>query len=255
MSEVYSYFVNKHLYSWALFKGVKRVKGTLCNQKLSITLDLLKGIFLRLDLTTPLDRTFLAACLVAFFSVFRKSNLLVESLSDFDPNRHLCVHDATFLPNGTILTIRWSKVIQVRERILHIPLPKIGNSPLCPYTALLSLVTSFGPVSNPTPLFSFSPIGLSPFTHPLIHQKLHHCLSSMGVNQTEYSGHSFRRRGASFPYSLVYQLTLLSSRVIGTVMDMNVTFTPFTHPLACGHRLQRHWERQQLQNLPSPVRN
>ena len=120
-------------------------------------------------------------------------------MSDFDPKLHLCIHDVDFGPDGVILTVRWSKVIQFRERILKIPLPKINNSTFCPSTALLGVVTSIGPVSGPMPLFVFaSPLGIRPLSQLLFVQKLHLCLSLLGIPPREYSGHRFRRGGAMF---------------------------------------------------------
>ena len=124
-------------YVSSILKGVKRVKGDNQSQKLPITLDILRKIFLSLNLLSSFDRAFWAACLVGFFSFFRKSNLLVPSHMLFDPKRHICASDVQFTPDGAILTVRWSKVIQFRERVLHIPLPKIIDSPFCPSNALL----------------------------------------------------------------------------------------------------------------------
>ena len=117
---------------------MRRVKGDACAQKLPITLELLRSIFLTLNLHNPFDHAVWAACLVGFFSFFRKSNLQIQSPELFDPSKHLCVHDVEFTPQGVVLAIRWSKVIQ-NKRTLHVPLPKINNSPFCPSTSLLGL--------------------------------------------------------------------------------------------------------------------
>ena len=61
-------------YVSSILKGVKRVKGDNQSQKLPITLDILGKIFLTLNLLSSFDRAFWAACLVGFFSFFRKSN-------------------------------------------------------------------------------------------------------------------------------------------------------------------------------------
>ena len=135
----HSNLLDNNWYVTSILKGVKRTKGASVCQKFPITIDILKCIFTKLTLTSSFDRTFWAACLVGFFSFFRKSNLLVESHILFDPKCHLCASDVEFTAEGGILTVRWSKVIQFRERVLHIPKPKIIDSPFCPSTALLSL--------------------------------------------------------------------------------------------------------------------
>ena len=191
--------LNNNWYISSILKGVRRVKGDTCNQKLPITLELLQSIFLKLDMSTPFDRVFWAACLVAFFSFFRKSNLLIQSSSTFDPSRHLCIKDAEFTAEGVVLSVRWSKVIQFRERTLHIPLPKIENSPFCPSTALLGIVLAVPPSCHPLPLFCFViNKKVLPLTQALFIQKLQNCLALLGIPPGKYSGHSFRRGGASF---------------------------------------------------------
>lgn len=192
--------LEKNWYVSSILKGVRRLKGDASIQKLPITLDILKKIFLNLDLHSSFDRTFWAACLVGFFSFFRKSNLLVQSHLLFDPSRNLCTNDVQFTVEGAILTVRWSKVIQFKERILRIPLPKIPDSPFCPSTALLQLALESPPCPHPVPLFCYSWLGAShvPMTQSRFTEKLRACLVTIGLDASKYSGHSLRRGGASF---------------------------------------------------------
>ena len=81
--------LEQNWYVNSVLKGVCRVKSDTSDQKLPITLDILRAIFIRLDLNTAFERSFWTACLVAFFFFFRKSNLLVQSHILFDPTRHL----------------------------------------------------------------------------------------------------------------------------------------------------------------------
>ena len=118
-------------------RGAKRVLGDLQSPKLPVTPVILKGIFSKLDFCHSLDVTFWAACLVAFFSFFRKSNLFVPSATQFDPQRHLTRQAVIFHPNGVILRVGKTKTIQNAERVLEISLPRIPGSPMCPAQALL----------------------------------------------------------------------------------------------------------------------
>ncbi len=182
-------------YVSSVLKGVRRVKGDTCNAKLPISIDILRGIFLRLNILSSFDRTFWAACVVGFFSFFRKSNLLIQSVNTFDPSRHLCASDVQFTPGGAVLLVRWSKVIQFRERVLRIPLPRISDSPLCPSMALLRMMLDLPHGSNSVPIFRFWENTHSPLTQAQFTVKLHSCLKAMGVDPRKYSGHSFRRGG------------------------------------------------------------
>ena len=192
--------LEKNWYVASILKGVRRVKGDASVQKLPITINVLKQVFPLLNLHSSFDRCFWAACLVGFFSFFRKSNLLVASHLLFNPERNLCASDVRFTVGGAVLSVRWSKVIQFKERILHIPLPKIPDSPFCPSTALLLLTLENPATSLPTPLFRYSWLGANnvPMTQHLFSDRLKQCLGAIGLDASRYSGHSFRRGGAQF---------------------------------------------------------
>lgn len=191
--------LEKNWYVTSILKGVRRIKGDSSNQKLPITLEILAKMFAKLDLTCSFDRTFWTACLVAFFSFFRKSNLLIPSVELFDPARHLCATDVLFEPQGVMLVIRWSKVIQFRERILHIPLPRIPDSMFCPSNALLGMSLECPNDSVPVPLFRYKVGGkYVPLTQITFTSKLHSVLNTLGFPAGKFSGHSFRRAGAQF---------------------------------------------------------
>ena len=135
---------------------------------------------------------------MGLFSFFRKSNLLIPSVDKFDPRKHLCQTDVQFLPSGAILLVRWSKTIQFQERILHIPMPHIANSPFCPSAALLICLRMLPDQKNPTPLFCYpSGNSIKPITHAAFIKRLRDCLNKLGFNSSLYSGHSLRRGGAS----------------------------------------------------------
>ena len=67
-----------------LMRGIKRINGERVTQKLPITPDVLHKMQCHLHLDSSFDATFWAACLVAFFSFFRKSILLPPSTTEFE---------------------------------------------------------------------------------------------------------------------------------------------------------------------------
>lgn len=67
-------------YASSIVKGAKRTLGDTVSQKLPITPIIVLGILKNISLKSPKDITFWTACLVAFFSFFRKCNLLAPSL-------------------------------------------------------------------------------------------------------------------------------------------------------------------------------
>lgn len=118
----------------------------------------------------------------------------------FDRTRHLCTSDVHFTTEGAILTVRWSKVIQFRQRTLQVPLPKIPYSTFCPSTALLQLMLDNPVPSSPVPSFRYSWGGANhvPLTQKRFSDKLRCCLRALGIPSSDYSSHGFRTGGASF---------------------------------------------------------
>ena len=111
-------FTNSLTNNWylsSILKGLRRHKGDGISQKLPITVPILQGILTVLNFNSAFDISFWAACLVAFFSFFRKSNLLIPSTLQFHPKKHLYASDVVFKPTGAVLSVRWSKTIQYRR--------------------------------------------------------------------------------------------------------------------------------------------
>ena len=120
-------------YMSSILNGVKSVKGDSVTQKLPMTLDLLSKIFMTLNLSSPYDRVFWAACVVGFFFFFRKSNLLIPSPQSFDPTWHMCATDVQFTLEEAVLSVRWFKVIPFRQRLLtRIPRRAVSHLPPTP---------------------------------------------------------------------------------------------------------------------------
>lgn len=197
---------NPLLNNWplkSLLTGIKRAIGTLPNQKLPITPSILLRLHATLNFTKSFDSSFWAICLVAFYGLFRKSHLLPMSARKFDPSKQLTKSDFRFFSWGTLVTIRWSKTIQFRERVVDIPLPCIPGSKLCPTTAIIHAFhftnstaansQAFNWVVCPSPTAHF-------FTYNMFISKLRDHLTTMGIDPQSYAGHSFRRGGASFAY-------------------------------------------------------
>lgn len=186
-----------------LMRGIKRLRGNVVRQKLPITPDILHKLHGKLDLTNSLDATFWATCVIAFFSFFRKSNLLIPSASSFDPLKHLRIRDIRVYNWGLLLLVRWSKTIQYRNRTLLVPVPRIEHSKLCPHKAIVNAFKLLGAHDSAKlrdgPAFVYtSGDQVKPLTYTTFTTKLSKLLEQCGFDGTQYSGHSFRRGGATF---------------------------------------------------------
>ena len=95
----------------------------------------------------PFDVAFSAICLVAFVGLFRKRNLVLKTIDDFDPINHISRDDFLVTDNGLLIHVRWSKTVQFQQRELLVPFPKVPNHSLCPVNSS----NGFFPVIPPPP--------------------------------------------------------------------------------------------------------
>ena len=186
----------------ALLKGVKRAIGAPPKQKLPITPEVLLAIHSVLDFSVNFNVALWAAMLVAFFTFLRKSSLLPQSFKEFDCKKHLCYNSVNFVYEGALLSVKTTKTIQCRERELCIPLPVVKDSILCPVTALQNMFDRLVTVYPNMPLFSYSRNkNFVCLTYSSFVKALKQVLSACGYDYSKYSGHSFRRGGATFAFS------------------------------------------------------
>ena len=137
----------------SLLRGIKRVKGNSCAQKLPIMIDLLYRIWHQLNLRCSFQASFWAICLTAFFGMFRKSNLLPVSRSSFDPNKQLTKADFVFESWGVLVHMKGSKTIQFREKVVLIPFSYVPHS-LCARFKLFVMLFPVYPLIWIVPKFS-----------------------------------------------------------------------------------------------------
>ena len=183
-----------------LIRGIKRSSNKAATRpKLPITPTVLNDIRRQLTLTNSFDATFWAACLVAFYSFFRKANQLPPLRDKFDEHSHLRRSDLHLFSWGVVMVVRWNKTIQFKQRTFFIPLSRVNEAPLCPLTALANaydLTRDAGPYD---PAFMNRQwTNLMMLTYNKFLQKLQLTLSAAGLNTENYAGHSFRRGGATF---------------------------------------------------------
>lgn len=119
----------------------------------------------------------------------------------FDTSKHLRRSDILSYPWGMMLLIRWTKTIQFRERVLQIPLPRLGHHVLCPVAAVFRAfeLTPNARPDGPALLVSDFPKQI-PLSTKVFMVRLQQCLVSAGVQPSNYAGHSFRRGGAMWAY-------------------------------------------------------
>lgn len=179
----------------AVLKGISRHKGQIVSQKLPITTGILSSFFKVLNLENAQDLTFWSACLVAFYGMLRKSSLFPSKpMSD-----HMCIANCVFHTWGLKIQLSYSKTIQCKERRAYIVLPwNRENRDLCPVSTLLRSLQSNGCRQATDKLFTFVSWGRKhEMSHSIFDFMLKRVLKAVGLSSEQYSGHSFRRGGAT----------------------------------------------------------
>lgn len=147
-------------------------------------------------MSNPDDVTFWAACVLAFMLMLRKSNLVPDKVTDFDPEKQLACRHVKFVGSTAAwVDIVWSKTLQFRQKVLKYPLLRIHGSALCPVTALKRMV-ELVPGRPSGPLFVKT--NGQPWMYSQFQQKLRVCLGMKKYKKKLFSSHSFRRGGCSF---------------------------------------------------------
>ena len=176
-------------------KGVRKGLNYEPRQALAMNPVILHHIYQTLNLNCGDDATFWVLCLVSFFLLLHKSNVVIDSLTDFDINKLLCREDISFHNNGVWVTLRWSKTNQFGKH-LNFSLPYIPGSVLCPTTALQKMwglrPASTGPC--------FRRVDGAPVTYYQFQVKLRSCLKKKGYPEHLFSSHSFCRGGTTFAF-------------------------------------------------------
>ncbi len=177
----------------SLLAGIKRDKGDHVNRKLPITVDILYRIPQVLDLRLSRELTFWAACLVAFYGMLRKSTLFPTR-----NNPRILLGDLSLHSWGMSITVKYSKTIQAEDRRAFLSLPWHSNSSRCPSRVLLQALAS-SQCSDPSEfIFTYHTAGKKcVLTYATFTAMLKSVLTRLNLPLSQYSGHSFRRGGAT----------------------------------------------------------
>lgn len=177
-------------------QGLKRRLANVPFQVLPLNPRILRKMFQHINLNSPEDRALWASYLAAFYGLLRKSNVVPES-GKFDPRKVLVRRNiqVDLANNMVYLYVGFGKTNQFGGRDTILPIPGNSDPALDPVRHLNAVLQQcdLGPNS---PAFSYgqsSFISYSKFT-----TRLKELLKKAGYDADLYSGHSFRRGGATF---------------------------------------------------------
>lgn len=182
-------------YLKSVLKGVERIKGNFVSRKLPITVEILLSFLTVIDLQKSKNLTFWSASLVAFYGMLRKSSLFPRSSC----KNHMCLSNCTLEDWGIKIVLSYSKTIQCQERRVYVALPwNRKDSRLCPVTTLLRALKLSGCCQASDYIFSYIEKGEKfHMTYELFSSMLKAVLTGLKLPLADYSGHSYRRGGAT----------------------------------------------------------
>ena len=153
-----------------------------------------------LDMQKVSDLALWCSFLVAFFCLFRKKNVCPESVKPNSDKTLRRKHIEIDHHNNIVyIYCNFSKTNQFGSSDLVIPVP--GNSDVkLDLVRHLSRLLDMVVIDQDQPAFSYS---AGKFVHyKMFTDRLKQLLSQCGLDAALYSGHSFRRGGASFLYQV-----------------------------------------------------
>ena len=169
-------------------------------QVLPISPSILRLTHDSMDLTKMKDLAIWCSYLLAFYCLFRKKNVCPESSEPSGEKTLRRKHLEIDKDNNVVYVYcNFSKTNQFGSSDLVIPVPGNEDPKLDLVRHLTNLLAAVD-ADPDQPAFTYAP---GKFVHyKLFTDKLKLILSSCGLDPSLYSGHSFRRGGASFLYQV-----------------------------------------------------
>ena len=92
--------------------------------------------------------------LYGFHLLLRKSNLVPDTQKEFHPEKQIARQDICLAKHTVLVNIQWSKTLQYKEKLLHVPLIQLKNKLICPVHWMWKLVLSVN-MRPSDPLFCY----------------------------------------------------------------------------------------------------
>ncbi|KAL7278212.1 hypothetical protein ACG7TL_008187 [Trametes sanguinea] len=191
-----------------LIRGIKRFHGEQArNPKLPITIDLLRRLCESLLDDCLSTVSFRAAITLAFAGFLRCGEFTVDKPTSYDPISHLSRGSVQFLPSASapthlVLSLPSSKTDPFRKGV-SILIAAAPDAVTCPINALCRLY-QLHPQPHNAPLLPALDDIAAPLTRPQFITQLKAHLTSLGLDSSNYSGHSFRRGAATSAAAVGY---------------------------------------------------
>ena len=182
--------------------GLRRIMQHEVKQAAPMTPEVLIQLSKVVDYRDQVELVAWGATLLGFYMFLRKSNLVPDTMEDFNPEHQFTRADLTLisLDKAMMFEIRWSKTIQFKQKVLRMPVLPAKIKAICPVYwthRILQLI----PASPQDPVLAIRYRGklVSLSANQLIY-RIRKWLLLLGMDPSIYSLHSLRRGGATFAY-------------------------------------------------------
>ena len=183
-------------------QGLKRVMDHELKQAAAITPEILLRMSKVVDYTSQVDMVAWVATLVGFTMFLRKSNLVPDTHTTFDPNMQFRRQDFNLTGPSTVMMaeITWAKNLQFKQKILRIPVLPVENKVICPVMWMHYMIHRV-PAQPQDPAFTIYVDGQrQALSANQLVARMRKWLKLLKENDEEYSLHSLRQGGATFAY-------------------------------------------------------
>ena len=126
--------------------------------------------------------------------------MVPHAMNGFDPSSHLARGDIIFSDNEAIVLVKWSKPIQLRDKVARVVIPKLPRSKLCPVTALSNMLHLDPGLNNDLFFAIYKANKWSPRTDSTVRKHLKWVLLLLQLQHHNFTFHTFRRSGASWAF-------------------------------------------------------
>ena len=181
-------------------RGIRRDSSHVVHRATPMTPAILKIIHSRLNHQDLEQAVFWGIALLAFLLLFRKSNLVPDTVFGFDSRRQLKHSDVwiDYDRRRVVVGIRWAKNHQFSKELLTFPLPELPGSVLCPIAAVEN-IRRLIPFDHNDHLFQIP--GGGSYTYRRFQNTLRDILKEAEVpNHQGFSSHSFCHGGTTFSF-------------------------------------------------------
>ena len=181
-------------------QGLKRRLARTPFQVLPIDPKVLKLMYKKVNIKKNEDLALWCSFLVAFYCLFRKANCVPKD-NNFDVNKILTRSNIGLDIDKKMVYVYcgFSKTNQYRKKDMFIPIPS-NTDPCLDLFRHMLLLKERVPAAPDAPAFTY---GVNRFiNYRQFTAKLKLLLGMAGLNPDLFSGHSFRRGGASFLFSV-----------------------------------------------------